>query len=206
MQKRLLIPDSPTMPAVIRQAQREQFIAAIGPSIWNSCQMHQKIICRREHFTRDLPSALTAKGLRIMSVCVMLILLSSKWKQKNHNHKPEICPKGPKHTLDTEDSNKDALSHLAISHPSVLEHYLGINLRQVLRRKGVCDPFSLQMSHHHPRVQYSPRSTGLDLSRPRLAILALVNAFKSLQVPSMATLEMKGAKGQAKGYIGSWRS
>lgn len=75
-----------------------------------------------------------------------------------------------------------------------------------MRRKGVCDPFSLQMSHHHPRVQYSPRSTGLDLSRPRLAILALVNAFKPLQVPSMATLEMEGAKGQAKGYTGSWRS
>ena len=50
------------------------------------------------------------------------------------------------------------------------------------------------MSHHPPKV-YSPRSTGLDFSRPRLAILALVNALKALQVPSMATLEMKGAKG-----------
>lgn len=57
--------------------------------------MHQKIICQREHFSRDQdsPRALPAKGQRIMSACVMLILLSSKQKQNNHDHKREGWPK-----------------------------------------------------------------------------------------------------------------
>jgi hypothetical protein len=67
-------------PVVILKVQMEQLIAAIGLSIWNSYQKHQKIICRYDHFMRkqDSPSILPAKSLRIMTACIMLILLSSK--------------------------------------------------------------------------------------------------------------------------------
>lgn len=141
--------------------------------------MHQKIMCRPEHFTRDSPSALTArpednKCLRDADSAERQV------KTKYHNHK-QVCPKkGPKHTPDTEGSYKDAPSRFAICHPSIRGHCLGLTLRLALRG-GECVTSNLQMSSHNsglhqPRVPCSSRSTGLNLGRPVLAVLALENA------------------------------
>lgn len=70
----------------------------------------------------------------------------------------------------------------------------------------MCDLFFLQMSplssgHDHPRVQFSPRSTDVNLSRPMLAILAMVNTPVQRLLKSDPSIDMKCAKGRPRAML-----